>query len=324
MRWSRLAWASLGLPGLAGCLLSIDDARVGASDDGGMLGRSTSDDAPAEAVATGDGQGVADTSGAMDATDATTPGDAGANDAPESGFDAEADAPRCAAGMVAVTTAAGGSYCIGATEVTHGDYAVFLAAAPAPTASNQLPECAWNATYEPAQWNAGGDPALPVGGLDWCDAYAYCASVPGRHLCGAIGGGPVEYQTGVFDATQSEWFNACSHGGDDAFPYGASYGPTACNGLDYGAGVAVQAGSLATCVGGFPGLFDLSGNVEEWANSCTSASSPCPAGTGHQCDLCRGLGGAYDTDASFLACKGGDQFYRGTQLTDTGLRCCAN
>ena len=47
----------------------------------------------------------------------------------------------------------------------------------------------------------------PIVWVDWCDAYAYCKGV-GKRLCGAIGGGPVDFHTGYADTNQSQWYRA--------------------------------------------------------------------------------------------------------------------
>src|SRR5262249_40663852 len=108
----------------------------------------------------------------------------------------------------------------------------------------------------------------PVHAVDWCDAFAYCAWA-GKRLCGRIAGGSVDPTFGTDLASESEWYNACSRGGQHAYPYGDTYDPRACNGLEYGAGTGPQlpVGSLSSCTGGFAGLFDMSGNVSEWEDS---------------------------------------------------------
>src|SRR6185295_16488134 len=109
-------------------------------------------------------------------------------------------------------------------------------------------------------------PKFPVVCVDFCDAFAYCALV-GKRVCGAIGGGRGRFGSAT-DATSSQWFAACSGGGKHAYPYGDTYEGSACNGIDKG-GNLVDTGSIATCVGGYPGLFDMSGNVYEWEDACT-------------------------------------------------------
>ena len=75
----------------------------------------------------------------------------------------------------------------------------------------------------------------------------------------------------------SAWFLACSHGAEQrAYPYGNTFETASCNGCAYEAtcgqvvyNLTTPVGSLASCAGGYPGLFDMSGNVEEWEDACT-------------------------------------------------------
>jgi formylglycine-generating enzyme len=107
--------------------------------------------------------------------------------------------------------------------------------------------------------------------VDWCDAYAFCAWA-GKRLCGRIGSDHLS--TGSRnDPTMSQWFFACSMNGKKAYPYGATYDANACI-----AGGGRQAvGSKKTCEGGFPGVFDMSGSVEEWVDECSTGFADCLA-----------------------------------------------
>ena len=201
--------------------------------------------------------------------------------------------------LVQVPSPSGGSYCVDRTEVTNADYAAFLIASP-PT-SGQLSSCGWNATYVPPYgWPAAGKDSYPVVWVDWCDAYAFCAWA-GKRLCG-----------------KSEWYNACSAGGTRTYPYGSTYNTTACVGGDYdgtpgygGTDYAQQAGSVVSCEGGYPGLFDLSGNVFEWQDSCSGTPDYCLFG-----------GGAFGSGASQLECGAGISASRDTRYPTMGFRCC--
>ncbi|MBI2391242.1 MAG: SUMF1/EgtB/PvdO family nonheme iron enzyme [Deltaproteobacteria bacterium] len=236
---------------------------------------------------------------------------------PETGTDAKADADASAdagpcTGVSIPTT--GGSYCIDATEVTNAQYGAFLAKADV---CAQPSFCAWNTSFVPASaWPAPSEKAShPVTYVDWCDAYAYCASV-GKRLCGRIGGGsnPVD---AFNNANASQCHRACSFAGARTYPYGDAYDKDACNGGDLDLKTTTPVGSRAACVGGYPGLFDMSGNVWEWEDSCTGST-----GAGDQCRL---RGGAYNNTSAGLACAVdflGITTLRSKTYNNVGFRCC--
>ncbi len=82
------------------------------------------------------------------------------------------------------------------------------------------------------------------------DAAPVACLAAGKHLC-----------------TGSEWFAACTRLQGWRFPYGETFDPDACNTHEYGVAhgsVAIRpTGSVATCEGGFPGIFDMAGNAAE-------------------------------------------------------------
>jgi hypothetical protein len=121
--------------------------------------------------------------------------------------------------------------------------------------------------------------------VDWCGAYAYCAWA-GKHLCGAIGGGPTPYSHETdptlyeaFAAPRvSEWTNVCSAGetlmvSAYPFPWYESPDPyTTCNTYfdltpreDWPVGRrhALPVPSKSSCRGPAPydGVYDVHGNV---------------------------------------------------------------
>jgi hypothetical protein len=180
--------------------------------------------------------------------------------------------------LLEVPTAAGGFYCIDRTEVTNGQYAAFIATTP--STKKQGPDCSWNSSYSPEQspecdplpYDPSERPNNPVSCVDWCDARAYCTWA-GKELCGAVEGG--ENPTADFAAAdKSAWFRACTGGGATLLPYGNDYDGLACVGLDYGVVRAVNVATAAPCQGGYAGLWDMSGNVSEWENSCEPNSGP--------------------------------------------------
>jgi hypothetical protein len=211
----------------------------------------------------------------------------------------------CPAGMVVAPINGGGTYCIDSGEVSYAEYILFYNANPS---IPDLPAaCAGNVYTPSAAWPQLPNELKPVTYVDWCDAYSYCQYL-GRHLCGKVGGGP--NATGDFDdASQSEWFNACTAQGTNAYPYGDVYDANACNGEDPGA-VLWAEGANFNCQGGGPGLFNMSGNAAEWEDSCDAL------------DQCRVRGGSTYSGQAGLACAASDFRARTDNTDQVGIRCC--
>ena len=223
-------------------------------------------------------------------------------------------ASQCACPTDMVLGAGTTPFCIDAKEVTYAAYASFIASATVPTmptecsykAGNFLPSANW-----PTPAGANGK---PVTNVDWCDAFAYCATMK-RRLCGADGGAvaAADYAT----ETKGEWYAACTGNGVNDYPYGNTYDPAKCNGGDAGLSATAAVpfgGASATCPGTLPNLFDMSGNVAEWENSCN-------AKTGSS-DTCRVRGGGFASDSDGLLCRGNVPAARNASAADVGIRCC--
>ena len=92
------------------------------------------------------------------------------------------------------------------------------------------------------------------------------------------------------------------------------YNGKTCNGSGYSKG-AQLVGSMNGCqssVSGYAGVYDLSGNVEEWEDSCDANS-------------CRLRGGSFSSISSdTLCCDASDNASRDTSLNYYGFRCCAD
>jgi hypothetical protein len=215
-----------------------------------------------------------------------------------------------------------GAFSIDATEVTRSQYAAFLAAKGNDTAG-QPSFCSWNTSYVPTQdWPAQpGTLARPVAYVDWCDARAYCTWM-GKRLCGRIGGGsataPDEYDR-YNSYTASEWHAACTADGERIFPYSYAFIAGRCR---FAADSTVDVASLTTCEGGYPGIFDLTGNLSEWEDRCMAATGPT--------DFCRLRGGSYRTDVyrdgvepgTFTRCDYNLGNPRNLTSDIFGIRCC--
>jgi formylglycine-generating enzyme required for sulfatase activity len=218
-----------------------------------------------------------------------------------------AGAALCVAKSVAVT----GGYSIDATEVTRDQYAAWLSKNP--STGGQPSYCSWNTSYAPScEWPPGVKGEHPVVCVDWCDAYAYCAGV-GKRLCGKIGGGANGYGDDA-DATKSQWFNACTSGGQNDYTYGDTYASATCNAGSTTVPVASMPGCQSSTTG-YEGVYDLGGNVWEWEDSCVADS-----GTS---ELCRSRGGSFNPYGVGLRCDAGKLSARGHTGYDFGFRCCA-
>ncbi len=224
--------------------------------------------------------------------------------------------------LVRVPAPSGGAdFYIDATEVTRAQYAEFLAANTDPRAFRQIPECTWNDSFQPDQSAFVDQPSShPVTAIDWCDAYAYCQWA-GKVLCGDLDGGTHANFTDPSTKDTDRWLIACTHSDDGLhnYPYGNQYSAAACNGKDKGIDGSVPVGTSPGCEGGFPGIFDMSGNVGEWENTCQAA----PDGGPHNLDTCALRGGSFVHTPDEMRCTDGYMNPREQVFFDVGFRCCA-
>lgn len=275
---------------------------------------------------------IVDTSGlAEDAVSAPEAGEASsdANDAAAPPADAAADVTvdggdaggPCPSGrgpaMVRVTDTFG-SFCIDATEVTNTQFNAFLADSTRPQAPSA---CAYRTSYGGAA--RPGD-ALPVTNVDWCEAWMFCAW-SGKRLCGSRNGARINDFDVANDSKVSEWFAACSRSSSVRYPYGDTADVQRCNGCDRAGkcdagGADLVATASLPCEGGYPGLFDMAGNVAEWEDNCAGGSNA------RQHD-CPPRGGDRTLSSGNLRCELSevpDYGQREDRSTFTGIRCCAN
>lgn len=293
----RIANAAIvcGLSFAAGCSLLVDAGGLSTAsesadgpDGGSPIEGGTGDDgSPALPDASTDGEPTVDAGGC--------PGTAG---------------PK----MVRVTDS-DGTFCIDSTEVTNRQMNAFINSSVRP---NAPAECAFKTSYGGA---IRPDDDLPVVQVDWCDAWMYCAWA-GKRLCGSRNGTKIDDFPPANNPKVSEWFAACSLSGTRQFPYPGDFNPNACNGCqrtsscgDAGGSPLLPVGSLATCQGGYDGIFDMNGNVNEWEDNCGAE------------DTCPPRGGAQNDDGTDLACAITDipsVDRRDEKGSRTGIRCCAN
>jgi hypothetical protein len=309
--------------------------------NGATCGPGTALDSQGQCVPVGAGgagnAGAAGSAGAAgaqaDASAGSSAGGAGGvadTGAPDTDTGADAPpAPKCPEGLpgpklVAVPSPGGVWYCIDSTEVTGGSYWDFVVAKRLGSSgkydmTGQPAGCEGNDTY--VHWKAGTScegaaPKEPANCVNWCDAYMYCKWA-GKHLCGKIGGGTLPASAAT-DASQAEWYNACSAGGKVKFPYGDTFDPNACNTPDLqgNPGHVMPAGAMQNCRGPFApfdAVFDLSGNVWEWIDSCEGGG-------------CVDVGGGYGYMASpdDVSCLSRFPHPRLLAGPAGGLRCCAD
>jgi formylglycine-generating enzyme required for sulfatase activity len=207
-------------------------------------------------------------------------------------------------------------FCIDSTEVTRAQYRMWLDTNP--STAGQISICATNITFTPdascvtraCHSNCDDHPQVCV---DWCDAHAYCNAV-GKRLCGKIGGGSLSgYE--FADVSLSQWFDACASRSTKSFTYGNAYQPGTCNDYEFGANTTVPVGSLVGCQSPDPrysGVYDLTGNAQEWEDSCTDAS------------FCHIRGGDYGTAGDTgTVCNADTRTARDSASHYTGFRCCS-
>jgi formylglycine-generating enzyme len=214
-----------------------------------------------------------------------------------------------------------GKFCIDSTEVTNAQYEEFLDAGEP---VEQPVVCEWNQTegsfaaFEPALlWPADNDLAnVAVRMVDWCDAWSYCHWA-GKRLCGRVGGAPGDFEDVITD--RSELYYACTQGGELEYPYGNEFDEAAC--VSAGQPGPGPVASAPGCEGGYPGVFDLSGNVAEWTGLCADsmgADDYCqigPAGFNAQ---------PYDPGGIRIwACNWAAPARR-KDFHETGFRCCSD
>jgi sulfatase modifying factor 1 len=212
------------------------------------------------------------------------------------------------------------SFCIDSTEVTNRQYKVFLDD-PGADLFLQPEVCrGMNDGYAPTSSDGGGLNVTtraehPVVNVDWCDAYAFCKWA-GKRLCGSIAGGPLVAGAAAVP-TISQWAHACTGGGTYSYPYGLSFNPAACNINRPEFPVnTVPVQTKLGCVGGFKGIYDMVGNVEEWVDFCRM--DPLEGW------VCGVIGGPYTAKNSTEAqCS---EFYDDPMIDHwvaRGFRCCA-
>ncbi|MBL9025474.1 MAG: SUMF1/EgtB/PvdO family nonheme iron enzyme [Myxococcales bacterium] len=245
-------------------------------------------------------------------------------------------------GMVAVSPPGHDPYLIDSTEVTVAAYDAWLKTSP--STDGQRSTCSWNTSFVPGECDPNGScgcsgsgitlegellksAKLPVRCIDFCDAVAFCEG-QGKHLCGGLDDVVLEGAPPASnDPNLSEWYYACSNGAAaitiepvsvQTFPYGGTFTLGACvdSSIDFS---GPHDTGTPTCSGGIPGIYDMSGNVEEWVDHCYGTEPP---GSGTACF--RPGGAFWNAEPDQLDC---DLWWeQSTDIRDqspsTGFRCC--
>lgn len=245
---------------------------------------------------------------------------------PDAGDAATNGRCRCPSDMVQGDRPAGGLhgegfFCIDKLETVVGDYLAFTMQCDKSCRATAFQallhnRCDSNASPGPDTTNgscagyATTNAMLPVACVNWCSAYAYCAW-RGKRLCNDFGDAPTPISLWA-NAARDEWFNACSFNGTIDVPYGV-YDKNACNGERDGGVVAANT-AFPNCTSAYSSaLFDLSGNVYEWEDSCNDNPND---------DTCHARGGAFYSPEPELHCSGFGAFPRATVDVGIGFRCC--
>jgi hypothetical protein len=202
-------------------------------------------------------------------------------------------------------------FCVDESEVTVAQYRAFLDSGP--SVLDQPAACATNTTFA-NNCKFTSPEKEPQRCADWCDARAYCASV-GKRLCGSTEGGALRFDAPGASA-QDQWYAACSRGGERAYPYGTEYDGSACRGADNPGSGALTVMSASACVGGYDGVWDMSGSLAEWVDSCSAEKGPT--------DACRIRGGSSSGSAEELRCDAVTATARNTSSSYIGFRCCVD
>jgi hypothetical protein len=302
-----------------GLLINLDNLAGGGTGGGGTGGATASSSRASTGVTTG--SSVASTTASNGSTGSTSGSGGGGGDA---GTEAGPDGGPLPPVLPAVAImSAGLDFKIDATEVTAAQYLTFVKSyEAAPFAQRDV--CGWNKSVEPnvAPPNDAGiapnqecdsydleaealvHPNAPVRCIDWCDAATYCTWA-GGHMCQGDEGKPYP----------PEWKTACGSAAATTFPYGDMYNPHQC--VDSPAMKPLDVHSKPLCQGGFPGLFDMSGNVGEWLDCGCEYDDPDPVKTNAFVG-----GGSYLESGTALACNPTRTAPLISFNTDVGARCC--
>ncbi|MGC4069170.1 MAG: SUMF1/EgtB/PvdO family nonheme iron enzyme [Polyangiaceae bacterium] len=312
--------------GSAGTATTSQTTAAGSDARGGSGATTTSPSGGTATTGGMPGTGGTSSQGGVSSQGGTTPGQGGA------GTTATTTQVTCPSSGGPAMVKLPDGYCIDSTEVTRAQYAAWLATVSAATVNAQdATTCGWNTSFDPAS-GSNCDPSKRCTSncadyaqvcVDWCDAVAYCKGV-GKRLCGSISGGPIS-AADFTDPKKSQWYNACSSGGKNVYPYGNTYQRDYCyTTYSQTTSTTRAVGTFAQCQPAVPyaGIYDLAGNAEEWQDSCASSAvdAPCLRVGGSSTGW---YGATEEAVQSYTECARPDlTFPRNVQVDSLGFRCC--
>lgn len=148
---------------------------------------------------------------------------------------------------------------------------------------------------------------MPWVNIDWFGAHTACEAV-GKRLCTG------EYVHEDEALVDFEWDFACRGPRVFDYPYGPGFIGGRCNDRSHAAGAIIPTGSMPDCVGGYPGIFDMSGNVSEWTALCFLESGR---------DACLRAGSdANESTAEDNICRSFEDLHQDVTSPLLGFRCC--
>lgn len=244
---------------------------------------------------------------ASTAEGSTLPGDDGGSSTPDASPDGDDVMVPVVAGAV--------TFWIDRDEVTNEEADAFRAAPPTPASIfSAVTSFCGGKNFDPVARGTDGQdcrnlgPKHPVVCVDWCFAYAFCRS-KGKRLCGRVGGG-ASSESNLTDKNLDEWTAACA--GPNAarrFSWGGdTFEGTSCN---TSSPTTEPIRTRKTCIGGAPGVYDMTGNVWEWTDNCSAFD-------------CWVRGGSFGHSGEDARCNGDVAIGRGDKYNDTGFRCCSD
>jgi formylglycine-generating enzyme len=198
--------------------------------------------------------------------------------------------------------------CIDATEVTVGQYAVYLDSVG--TTPLPLPApCGWVTSLVPDHFEAQKtNPNRPVVWVNYCHALHFCRWA-NKRLCGSVGGGAATFGDAGMNPEKNQWLRACTRRGTQAYSYGTEVSIGACKNT-----TILEVGQRSACDGPYPGLSDMLGNAGEWIDSCVEDALT------RERDGCTALG--YERVRDEASCYDLTEISRYQVSDDLGFRCC--